>query len=178
MQVNEWTDVSIFPCGLSDQTALLLLHVSGKKATDAMGSFLPDAMPERVLDRKKYAAVFNYADIDTFIEEPIAFLKIDVEGAELEIVRGMAVAIRRDKPIVVIELLPIATLTARHEETVALLQSLDYDIFSIIRNPGRHWAGLQPVDSFVFPDNPKISEYLAIPRDKRALLDGAPGQSQ
>jgi FkbM family methyltransferase len=177
VRVNGWTDVSIFPCGLSDQTALLLLHVSGKKATDALGSFLPDVRPELDLDRTKYAAVFNYADIDTFIEEPIALLKIDVEGAELEIVRGMAAAIRRDRPIVVIELLPIATLTARHEETVALLQSLDYDIFSIKRNPRRHWIGLQPVDSFLCPDNPEISEYLAIPREKQAFLDGAPGQS-
>ena len=177
--INDWTDVSILPCGLYDRTMMLRLHVSADRATDALGSFLPCILPdgrrEKHLSWVKHAAVFTYAEIAYLIKERISLLKIDVEGTELEVVRGMAETIHRDEPIVVIELMPDESLIGRHEETVILLQSLDYNLFSIEKQRDKCWAGLKPMRSYVLPDDLSMSDYLAIPRSKRSLLNDMPG---
>ena len=178
VRINAWTDVSIFPCGLSDRTTMLRLHVSADRATDGLGSFLPSILPdgkrENHLSWVKHAAVFTYSEVDNLVEERIALLKIDVEGTELEVVRGMAAAIQRDEPIVAIELIPDESLIERHEETVILLQSLNYSLFSIEKRRDESWAGLKPMRSYVLPDDLSLSDYLAIPRSKRSLLDDMP----
>jgi len=178
VRINDWTNVSIFPCGLSDRTRMLHLHVSPDKGTDGFGSFLPCILPdgtrENHLSWAKPAAVFAYTEIAYLIEERIALLKIDVEGTELEVVRGMADVIHRDEPIVVIELIPDESLIGRHEETITLLQSLGYNLFSIGKQRNSCWSGLKPMRSYVTPDDLSMSDYLAIPRSKRSFLDDVP----
>jgi len=173
VRVNDWPNVTLFPCGLSDRTSILRLHVSAQDATDGLGSFLPsmEQRPEGVLNDAKCAVAFRFAELAQLIEQRIAFLKIDVEGSELEVVRGMAATIRRDEPLVAIELMPDRTLVGRHEQTVALLQSLEYDVFCIKKDDDNRWAGLQPMSSYVFTIAASMTDYLAIPRSKPALLD-------
>ena len=69
------------------------LHVSSNKPIDGFGSFLPsfmsDGKREVALNRVKYAPVFCYSDLEELIAEPVALVKIDVEGWELEVIRGM-----------------------------------------------------------------------------------------
>lgn len=176
VRANNWPNVTILPCGLSDRTSILRLHVSAHDATDGLGSFLPslEERPEAVLNYAKHAVAFRFAELAHLIDERIAFLKIDVEGAELEVVRGMAETIRRDEPIVAIELMPDRTLVGRHEQTVALLQSLGYDLFCIEKQSNNRWAGLQAMPSYLFPVAPSMTDYLAIPRSKPSLLDHVP----
>ncbi len=68
--------------------------------------------------------------------------------------------------------MPDRTLVGRHEQTVALLQSLEYDLFCVKKHSNNRWAGLQPMPSYVFPVAPSMTDYLAIPRSKPSLLDG------
>lgn len=178
VRLNGWSDVTVFPCGLGDNTSILRLHVSADRPTDPLGSLLPSFFPdgkrEIELSWAKPAVVFRYADIADTIGTRIAFLKIDVEGAELEVARGMSEAISRDQPVVVIELIPDRTLVRRHEETVALFRSLDYDFFAVRKHANKHWAGVQPMDCYAFPEDRSMTDYLAIPTSKRALLDVVP----
>ena len=178
VRVNGWTDVSIFPWGLSDRTTMLRLHVPVDKVTGGSGSFLPAMLPdgrrEIELSWGKFAAVFAYSEISHLIEEPIALLKIDVEGTELEVVQGMVGAIHRDQPIVVIELIPDESLVGRHEETVGLLQSAGYELYSIAKRSDRSWGGLRSMRSYELPEHISTSDYLAVPRTRRSLFDGAP----
>ncbi len=172
VQVNGWNDVTFFPFGLSDQTSILSLHVSSEKPTDSMGSFLPKVRPERNVSRVRHVAVFEFAKIDPLIKERIGLLKIDVEGFELEVVRGIAEAIRRDKPVIVFEMLPIQSLATRHEQTVEILQSFGYRVFLIAKHENRRWAGLQAIDTFICPTEAKQNDYLAVSEDRQDLLAG------
>ena len=176
VRVNSWSKVTIFPCGLSDRTSILRLHVSAHKPTDALGSFLPSLgqRPEVDPNWAKHAVVFCFSELAYLIGERIAFLKIDVEGSELEVLRGMAETIRRDEPIVAVELMPDRPLVGRHEETVTLLRSLEYDLFSVEKQSNNRWAGLKPMPSYVFPVDPLTTDYLAVPRSKLSLLDDVP----
>jgi FkbM family methyltransferase len=118
-------NVTIEDCALSDVSGRGVLNVPLEKgfAQDSLG---------HVDGRESEAACLSYdirmARLDDFsFEDPgvISFIKIDVEGHELSVLRGATKTIMRDRPVIFIEieqrhsLEPVAT---RFE----FLSSLDY----------------------------------------------------
>ena len=65
--------------------------------------------------------------------EKVTFVKIDVEGAELMVLRGMTETLRRSKPIIVLELEPdlLADLGTTKDEVIAFLSSFSYSAVSL-----------------------------------------------
>ena len=68
--------------------------------------------------------------LDNISINNIGFMKIDVEGHELEVIEGAKVTITKDKPILVIE------IEKRHskrpvEETIAKICNLNYECFFV-----------------------------------------------
>jgi FkbM family methyltransferase len=169
---NEWPAVTVFPCGLSDRAGMVPLHTTEDSEVSGLSSFLPAAHSR--LTRTKLAAAFSYIELSRFVEPPVAFVKIDVEGGELEVLRGMSEMLRQHEPLIVVELLPQASLLERHHETWALLESLGYEIFSVVLEPDKHWGGLRPMSSYALPEHVAMTQYLAISKSKRSVLDDAP----
>jgi FkbM family methyltransferase len=65
--------------------------------------------------------------------EKVSFVKIDVEGAELMVLRGMTETLRRFKPIIVLELEPdlLADLGTTKDEVIAFLSRFSYSTVSL-----------------------------------------------
>ncbi|MEJ7666524.1 MAG: FkbM family methyltransferase [Hymenobacter sp.] len=57
---------------------------------------------------------------------PPDIIKIDVEGAELQVIRGAAALLRRAAPVVVLEYLEPKRHNAPHRQAAALLAELGY----------------------------------------------------
>ena len=74
--------------------------------------------------------------------------------------------------VIVFEMLPLQSLTTRHEQTVEMLQSSGYRVFLIAKYENRHLAGLQAIDTFTCPTEAKQSDYLAVSKDRQDLLAG------
>lgn len=168
IRANAWTNTTVFPCGLSDRTTILRLHVSDSDATDARGSLLASVRPDLQQNGAKYVSLFEFGDIGAVSQQKLGFVKIDVEGAELEVLRGMSQAIARDRPIIAIELMPVESLKIRHEQSVALLMSLAYDVYLIEKASDKSWRGLTELEQYMLPDDPNVNDYLAIPRDSKS----------
>ena len=64
---------------------------------------------------------------------PVGVIKIDVEGAELDVLRGAAECLKRDRPFILLEwnYSNIKTYKISPEELLILAQSLNYEVFSI-----------------------------------------------
>ncbi len=58
-------------------------------------------------------------------------VKVDVEGAEPQVLRGMEQFLRRNAPLVVMEYLLSSSQNKAHREAVAFAQGLDYQVFRI-----------------------------------------------
>lgn len=116
-----------------------------------MNSIAPGAMGDEYLPvRKAQVTLDGYCERNGLSPEVI---KIDVEGAELGVLRGARAMLSRCRPLIFLSVHPrqIALLGESIEALSALIESLDYDC--------RHSDG-SPVKSFA------LREYLLVPREK------------
>lgn len=92
-------------------------------------------------------------------------MKIDVEGAELLVLKGAAKFIREFQPVIFLELLRkwSANFDYHPNEAIALLEHEDYSIFAVEKD-------LRQVHAV--PDNETCTNFLALPKDR--YLEGLP----
>lgn len=99
---------------------------------------------------------------------PCALLKVDVEGAELEVLAGLKPLLQAEKPAILCEVLPVydaeteagAERLARQTKLEELLSELGYSISRIKPN-----GQLLPVDSFGIHSVLEDSNYLFLPAE-------------
>jgi FkbM family methyltransferase len=107
IQRNSLVNAQILPVALGDSSGLLELFASSdidEMASSSMTN-LPAIAPTRL--RKVYVPVMRGDQtLAEFRIEAIAVVKIDVEGAELNVLRGLADTLRRLRPAVLFEVLP------------------------------------------------------------------------
>lgn len=169
-RANQWDNVTFFPCAVSDSTSIETLHITSGKPTDSKGMLQPTLNPTIAPDRTRKIVVVDYAEVDKHIEEKMGLLKIDVEGAELDVVKGMLEAIKRDKPFIFIELWPYDTLAERRKQVISLLQSAGYRVYVVEKLDNKRLGGWKAVDENHKPTQ-EMHDYFAIPIDREDLLD-------
>jgi FkbM family methyltransferase len=172
---NRLRNVKIMPLALSNRYSVLDLHASN--LGDVMATTLSDAGTPVV-------ASVPVAPGDEILMrlklDRIAIVKIDVEGAELEVMEGLRETIARHQPAIVFELLPNFTGVERafrgddvrdaNRERAARISSFltaaGYRILQIDEAGGEH-----PIERFELDDPEHFvgSDYLALPSDPAAL---------
>jgi FkbM family methyltransferase len=153
--LNNATNVIPVPIALSDEKGVAKMSVRG--GGSSFFRHLSNEFVEVQVER-----------LDDFVEregiERVDAIKIDVEGAELKVIRGADKTIRRDKPILMVEI-QAATLQAAGttpEELFETIVSYGYNAFVI-----RHGKAI-PTDKVVepwrYPHDTRYDNYLFIPR--------------
>jgi FkbM family methyltransferase len=113
-------NIELIYCGLSSSegTARFYIPVSGGIPQAGWASLYRDNLPgaEKLIERD-----VRVAPLDEFKISAVDFIKIDVEGHEIEVLKGAAATIEASRPIVLIE------LKKEHVETVDdWFRNLDY----------------------------------------------------
>jgi FkbM family methyltransferase len=134
----------ILPVALADRTGFLRLYRN--RGTDPTASVVPDFRPN---DYHRTSIVVPTVCGDTALDElgvrEVSVLKIDVEGAELEVLRGLRQTCKRQRPSILIEVLPHFLFTREEElpseiaayrddrlhQLDSLLGELDYERYRI-----------------------------------------------
>lgn len=103
--INRLQGCTIVPVGLSEKAGLLRLHVAPGDV-DPAGTLIPTLRPNQPR-AVQWVPVFPLDEIVSKIRaEPVSFVKIDVEGSELEVLCGMKGVLSRNRPPILCEVLP------------------------------------------------------------------------
>ena len=89
-------NVTVINAAVSDKTELLRFSITNNRHG------LPDYFTARATDDGTYAAFATTID-SLSLPQRVAFVKIDTEGAEKSVLRGMQALLERDHPVLVIE---------------------------------------------------------------------------
>lgn len=174
---NRLTACSLFPLGLSDVTGTLELYMDGDYASGA--SLLSEFRENKAkyLKQRMNVAVFAGDAVDALRSvEAIAIVKLDIEGAELEAIKGLRKTLARTKPLIVLEILPVYSLDTttgayrkkRQDELSAELRNLGYRMF-LINEEART---LEPMESVPVHGDMTRTNYLFAHSEDGPTLGG------
>jgi FkbM family methyltransferase len=152
LHLNNCENVITFPMAVSSKTEDLIFYSTG--SGDAFGSL--------VLRDNTNKIVLPAVSVDDFVEKQnlakVNIIKIDVEGAELDALRGALKTFDKYKPIVLLALHPSTIRNNGHSllQIYNILNDLKYDIR---RND-------MPINKDEFCEQTNLFDVFMIPHDK------------
>jgi FkbM family methyltransferase len=175
--LNRFEHCQLLPVALSAQPGLIELIADSD--ADSAASMVRDLRPGKRPLRTQYIATLVFDDVAHPLGiEGIGVVKIDVEGAELEVLSGMTRFLQQHRPLVTCEVLhahTAAQLGLMHERNLrlrSLLERSSYAPLRIQKDAGQtRVTGLAPIADF--PDevfshrsSPAVCDYLFVPRER------------
>ena len=178
---NELHDCTLVPAGLADRDALLKLYLAPGQDADSAASIIQSLRPTGTFETM-WVPCFRFDALrESLGVEQIALIKIDVEGAELEVLRGMANSIQETNPYILCEVLHAdahadeAAHRSRNGALRDLLHAMGYAIWNIEKSPGGAVVRLERIEAFPFKrwtrQNSEECDYLFVPRGAEAELE-------
>lgn len=175
IQKNKFGRVSLIPVGISTRTELTALNFYSDNETDGSASIVQEFRTEAI-NRKEFIPIFRLDDLKLDVNlDDMAFLKIDVEGAELEVLESFKNYLKRANPFILIEILPVYDRDknferySRQEKIAEILTECNYSIFRIIKT-GSRFKEFHPLDNFEIHSDLTMCDYLLSPQSEREQL--------
>ncbi len=167
--LNNLQDVEIFPVGLSHASGLKKLKIFSDSNTDGTASIVEGFRKEENVVKEVNVPAFNFSDISIDPAFKIRFLKIDVEGGELDVIEGLIDQINKDQPMIAVEILPTygskdSMRVKRQERLVELITECGYAIFRIEKLNGQY-NQLLPIEVIENEEDLEACDYLIIHMD-------------
>jgi FkbM family methyltransferase len=166
----------IFPFGLSNEDRRVKLYMRFEGGDDC-ASIVANFRPDSFYTCHQYISVRKGDDVLRELgTEVVSVIKVDVEGAELEVIEGLAETIIQKRPILIFEvlnnflavtggILSPATIQLRHERLVRLenmLRASRYRIFNIL--PGHVLREIAVIKPRISADL-SLTNYLGVPEE-------------
>jgi FkbM family methyltransferase len=172
---NSFSDTQIIPTGIFEKPALMQLisyDTADKVPGDAtiMGK---DFRPTRDVADCKWVALLPF---DTAVESmnvgSIGFIKIDVEGAEIPVLNSLKNTIKRWRPILLVEILPMATATETARKNAKLEKFFGERNYAFMRvqKTGQTLAGLATIGKIGKNEDPDGWDYVFLPNEHRERI--------
>lgn len=164
---NNLSYCNLIPCALGDKNELLKLSLSDKgNLLDSSASIIKGFRKHETASYQ-FVNVFKLDDIiDSLQIDHIDLIKMDIEGAELEAIRGMKIILNKYTPIVILEVLPSYAETNefrinRQKKLVELLKQANYSMFQI-KSKEKDMI-FEEINEFPVHENVNESDYLLLP---------------
>ena len=108
IELNGFKNSVLMPFGVSDKTEIGVLNFFYSGSTDSTASIIPEFRPDQKIERKLFIPLYESSEFSQFLGyDSVGFLKIDVEGAELEVLHSLTGTIKKSLPFILIEILPV-----------------------------------------------------------------------
>ncbi|MBS1731262.1 MAG: FkbM family methyltransferase [Bacteroidetes bacterium] len=168
-ELNHFQNIQIFPVGLSDKNEILPLIMDMDYASGA--SLIKDFRTNKERYHKQIqVAVFEGDNIFEKNQIIPGIIKIDVEGAELEVLKGLQKVIQKDHPYCLIEILPVYNLNSenglfrkkREQAVLKFFNELGYCFYRINEREN----SLLPLNDIAIHGNMNETNYVFVHESK------------
>jgi hypothetical protein len=132
---------------------------------------------KKQVKRTLFVPVFTFKTVQNSIELPLfGVIKIDVEGAELEVIQTLSEEIVKSKPIIIIEILSAYSENnilrfERQRLLLELIKKLNYKILRIIEDDKEMFKNIEKIEFFDVHSNPNNCNYILYPSDDEVRIN-------
>jgi len=175
IEENKFNNTLIIPVGISNKNEIGILNFFSDNDVDSAASMIENFRPGQKTFKKEYIPLFDLDSLKNKINlDSMSILKIDVEGAELEVLTSFKKEIGEKKPIILIEILPTYNIQntdrlERQNKIQQLLFNYGYSIFRVIKKDEVLLELLEISEIEIHADINK-SEYVMVPSSKKAMF--------
>lgn len=172
IEANKMANATIIPVGLSSASQVAKFYL--KSEADTAGTMMNDLRPDYYAqDEVNYVPVFTLDSLDVIGDRKIELMKIDVEGAESEVLAGMTETIRKHQPAIICEILDshndenLPNVQARADKLVEIVKGLNYKIFRLKHN-GTNISPEEITEVKLrkwVPESFNLNDYLFLPKE-------------
>lgn len=172
---NRYENAVVVPAGISSDSGLLSLNFYADSDSDGSASIVRNFRPTEKVFRREFVACFDFRKIEqTLPIANVAVIKIDVEGAELEVLGGIRRLLSEKRPFVLIEILPVYSRDntvrwTRQQQLEAIVKDCDYRIFFIDKSYSRFHKYVE-LETIGVNDDPSRSDYILSPTEDVAKI--------
>ena len=158
--LNDFSNVSVHGFGISDHEGADTFYVSPEMS--------PAASAARIKDVNRLQEICCHVrrldDVWNEIGATVDFIKCDVEGAELLVLRGGTACIQQCLPIILCEMLRkwSAKFGYHPNEIIALLEGFGYECYEVAASGLRHFYRMD--------ENTKSTNFVFLHRDRHSSL--------
>lgn len=180
---NKLNNHVIMPLGLSNRNEIVKLGL--REVNDVTASMVEEYRPEGFYSYYQYIPVIPGDDILPIFElSSISVIKIDVEGGELEVIKGLRLTIEKYMPYIFFEVLPhylFVTQTELDKKTREFRNQRHSDMERVLRGHGYVIYQIRPNDELRRIDAIKaarrhffnyVANYVAVPQKEEVRLGG------
>jgi len=155
---NKFPNTKIIPAGISNTN----------EVADSSASIIDNFRPISPVLGEKAIVVLNGDKIR--IDSKITLIKIDVEGAELMVIEGLKSFLNRDRPAIIIEILPVYEAKnqerlSRQNAIMKIMNDLNYTVLRVIKNLDNTLKEVIRIEDFGIHSDIAQSDYLLIPAE-------------
>lgn len=176
IRANNLAKTTIFPVAVGEVTNIRNLMRFSEEQTDASASLVEDFRPSNTVVDSRPVPVFSFRDMESGmgIKEEIGLVKIDVEGAESEVLKGFYHVMSQQRPLVLIEILPVYvaanTFRAERQEMIRdACVDLAYSIFRINKTADE-LSSISQIDQFGVHADLAACDYILCPTEQAREL--------
>lgn len=135
IELNQFKNVDLYPVGISTEVTVASLNKYSNSNFDSSATIIEGFRPNQKVVKKINIPLFNFNSLN-LEKTNCSILKIDVEGAELEVIKSFKEKINLDKPIILMEILPVYSLDNkfrldRQNQIINILKELGYKFYRI-----------------------------------------------
>ncbi|HEX6559508.1 MAG TPA: FkbM family methyltransferase, partial [Longimicrobiales bacterium] len=175
---NQLRECTVVPAAVADYSGVARLYRQPAVPTDTAATIISGLRP---LHTNLTSAVVAVATFDSAWQAlgggPIGFVKIDVEGAELQVLRGMQGTMAAERPPILCEirLAPrgsdLADTAERNRAMKLLLTEQGYSLLRLVKPKGQ-LIDVEPVDElpvdYFSEEKREDRDYLIVPNEQQA----------
>lgn len=174
VKANKLRNVHVLPVGLSSDTGILKFYC--KAAADSSATMVGELRPGHYSEEDiSYVPVFPFDELDLGGISDISFIKIDVEGAELEVLTGLKQTLQKYNPVITCEVLDchnaktnLHAFQERASKLVELVKSLNYTIYRIRSENGLNFDKIEEIILKQYDSQSQyLNDYLFLPSTRK-----------
>ena len=160
---NRFIKTVVLPIAIGGKTEILKLIFFVPDKNDSSATIIENFRPYSDADHYIFVPVFDFHKLTHFLpNKPFSILKIDVEGAEMDVLVGLNEWISSYCPLILIEILPVYTAENqsrldRQNKIEELLKTWNYKIARIKK---KVQVSLENIETFGIHSNIEDCDYL------------------